>query len=188
MMVAGLRQADPSSLRHVLKQRTRRLHDELDGALGHAVCDPEGYIGFLATQYAARAPIERWAAQTLPGELRPPTTAPLIAADLTELAASLPDEIDFAFPAGAAPIGLAWALGGSSMGNRAMLVQRRKAGFTSAERFLGDPAGAAFFRRLLPRLSMPASPAQADAAVAAAETVFRTFLAAVCSHKLEAAA
>lgn len=187
-MVAGLSNADPGSLRHVLKQRTRRLHDELDGALGHAATDSRAYATFLQVQYAARAPIERWARLNLPEDVKPPATAPLIAADLAHLESALPSEAAFAFPAGGDPLGLAWALGGSSMGNRAMLVRCRKAGLAAADRFLSDPATARYFRALLPRLAEAASPGQANAAVAAAEAVFHTFLAAVGATDLEAAA
>ena len=187
-MIAERSNADPSSLRHALKQRTRILHDELDGSLGHAALDPRSYVAFLSVQYAARAPIERWAAREMAEGLRPPQTAALIAADLADLGTPLPAEADFAFPAGADPVGLAWALGGSSMGNRAMLGQRRKAGFVAAERFLSDPSTAAYFRELLPRIASPASAGTTDAAVAAAEAVFRTFLSAVRATRLKAAA
>lgn len=187
-MVAGRNFANANSLRSELKRRTRPLHDELDGALGEAPLDQESYALFLAAQYAARAPIERWAAANLDDSLRPPPTASLIAADLAELHAPLPAEADFALPHGADPVGLGWALGGSSMGNRAMLMQRRKAGFATAERFLADPATAAFFRALLPRLSAPVAPDDADAAVLAAQAVFETFLTATRALLQKAAA
>lgn len=74
------------------------------------------------------------------------------------------------------------------MGNRAMLTQRRKAGFNTAERFLTDPATSAYFRSLLPRLAEPVSDEDADAAVMAAEAVFHAFLTAVRAHDVKAAA
>lgn len=188
-MVAGLsRAASRSSLRHVLKQRTRRLHDELDGLLGHAPLDPIGYAHFLRVQHAARSPIESWASDGMPRDLRPPASAPLIAADLAALGAPLPAGVGFALPAGADPIGVAWALAGSSLGNRAMLLQRRKAGLTAPERFLGDPAPAQYFRELLPRLAAVAPAPIADGAVLAAEAVFETFLAAARAVERKAAA
>ena len=181
----GLRTSD---LRNVLKDGTRGLHDELDASLGHAALDARSYTAFLSIQYAARAPIERWASTALSADLLPPATADLIAADLEELRVPLPFETDFTWPGGADPIGFAWALGGSSMGNRAMLVQRRKAGFAGADRFLSDPATALYFRALLPRLAAPVSAQMAGAAVLAAEAVFTTFLSATRAHHLEAAA
>lgn len=187
-MVAGISRAGSSSLRGVLKERTRALHEELDRSIGHGVLDPQGYAAFLAVQYSARAPIERWAAKAMAADIAPPATAPLIAADLAELGMSLPREARFAVSDRADPIGAAWALGGSSMGNRALVVQRRKAGFGEAARFLGDPATAEYFRRILPRLAGPVSDDAADAAVLAAEAVFDTFLTAVHAWNEKAAA
>lgn len=188
-MVAGTPRAKDPSLRQVLKTRTRDLHERLDASVGSAALgDADNYAAFLAVQYSARAPIEQWAATDLGTDLRPPATSALIADDLAALGCPRPPEQAFTFPAGADPRGLAWALGGSSLGNKAMLVERRRAGHTGADRFLSDPSTAAFFRRLLPHLEQPVSADEADAAVAAAEAVFLTFLAAASHASLKAAA
>lgn len=149
---------------------------------------PEDYSAFLNVQYAARAPIERWATAHLPPDVCPPMSATLIAQDLAEMGALLPREVDFAFPERGDPLGLAWAMGGSSLGNKALLARRRRAGLAGADRFLGDSATATYFRRLLPRFEVPVSPAEEDAAVAAATAVFTTFLSAVGFAGLRAAA
>lgn len=167
-----------SSLRQALRERTAQLHETLDLALGEAALDRLGYAGFLARQYAARAPIERWAQQHLDSDIAPPATSPLIAADLADLGCSLPAEEMFTFPAAGDPLGLAWALGGSALGNKALLARRRKFRLSGPQRFLGDTATAAYFVRILPKLSQPTDERAADAAVAAAEAVFRTFLTA----------
>lgn len=187
-MVAGLMRAEPSgSLRTVLKQRTRPLHDKLDAMLGHAPLDSCGYVAFLGVQYASRAPIEAWAAVMAP-EIRPPASAPLIAQDLASLGVPLPCEARFVWPAGADPLGVAWALAGSSLGNRALLHQRRKAGLEGPDRFLTDPAPVLYFQALLPRLAEAVPAARADAAARGAEAVFRTFLEAARAAELKAAA
>lgn len=188
-MSAGISRAQSVTLRQVLKERTRVLHDQLDAAIGQsALASDAGYAGFLQTQYAARAPIERWARASLDPRLLPPATAALIAEDLQSLGNSLPDEESFAFPRRADPRGLAWALGGSALGNKAMLTQRRRGGRTGSDLFLSDTATADFFRHLLPMLHITVADEEADAAVAGAEAVFRTFLAASSRRSMRAAA
>lgn len=188
-MVAGNSGADGISLRQALRERTRALHDRLDAAISPAAMrDDDAYAAFLAVQFAARAPIERWAKEHVASELTPPATAQLIAADLATLSAGFPLEAHFSFPAGADPRGLAWALGGSALGNKAMLVRRRRAGRDNADQFLSDKRTGDFFRGLMPTFAQPVTDAEADAAVAAAEAVFRTFLAAADDASLKAAA
>lgn len=174
---------EAAGLRKLLRQGTKSLHDRLDALLADAaVGDDAAYAAFLTAQHAARDPIERWAAAQMEPALCPPPSAPLIAADLAELGAPVPPPASFAFPAGGDPLGLAWALGGSSLGNRALLARRRRAGRAGATRFLDDAALPAFFRRILPLLAEPVSQSRADAARAAAEAVFACFLAAAARH------
>lgn len=187
-MVAENLRSGLGSLRGALKDRTAPLHDALDAALGEAARDQIGYAAFLARQYSARAPIERWAQAHLDRAIMPPPTSPLIAADLSELGCGLPAEEAFAFPAHGDPLGLAWALGGSALGNKALLARRRRSGLPGPQRFLSDTATAAYFRRLLLKLSQPADEHDVDAAVAAAVAVFQTFLAAARRPSLDAAA
>lgn len=171
-----------------MRARTRALHDRLDAAIGSAaIGDDSGYAAFLCVQHAARAPIERWASSNWDAPLPMPLTAPLIAADLVTLGVPLPSPERFAFPANADPLGLAWALGGSSLGNKALLAQRRRSGLTTADVFLSDGRLAAFFRSLLPQLDRMVCDHEADAAVAGAEAVFRTFLAATENTSLRTA-
>lgn len=177
-----------ATLRDALKARTRPLHDALDAAIGGAVLDSGGHAAFLTVQLAARAPIERWAAAHMPCALKPPPMAALIVADLAELGAPRPEDECFAVPPDVDHLGVAWALGGSALGNKAILVQRRRAGCTTANRFLGDGATAQYFRRILPLLGDITGPRDTDAAVGAAEAVFRTFLAAASRVRIKAAA
>lgn len=177
-MVAANSRMEKVSLRQVLKTRTQSLHERLDASVGASASDPRDYGVFLGIQYAARKPIERWVAANLPQADRPPQSSDLIAGDLAALGLQLPAEEQFTMPASADWRGLAWTIGGSSLGNRAMLLQRRRAGLTGADSFLSDGETAAYFRALLPQLAQPADPADADAAVAAAEAVFETFLRA----------
>lgn len=180
-MVATTKTEGLLPLRAILKDRTAPLHAELDGRLAClGVGPPADYASFLAVQYAARAPIERWATSHCPIELRPPAVSSLIAADLSEMGGALPTECSFAMPPDGDVLGLAWALGGSALGNRAMLAERRCARGREfdqrAERFLSDRSMAQFFVSLLPRLELPSG--TAEGAVVAAEAVFGTFLAA----------
>lgn len=165
-------------LRHVLKQRTADLHETLDLAIGGTVTDRAGYGAFLRVQHSARAPIERWARSHMDAALRPPPVAPLIAADLAELGVGLPLDQSFSAPERGGQLGVAWALGGSALGNKALLAQRHRAGQIGADRFLSDTATAAYFRRILPLLADAAEDVEAHAAIAAAQAIFATFLAA----------
>lgn len=169
-----------ATLRQILKRETRDSHDRLDAAMGDLpVGSAEGYAVFLLTQYRSRAPIERWIAVALPPQDAPPAQAPLIARDLAELGVALPDTGAFTLAADADPIGLVWALAGSSLGNRSMLRQRQKIGAYGPENFLSDPAMTEFFTRLRARIERPAAPEAARSAVAGAQAVFAAFIAAL---------
>lgn len=170
-----------SNLRSVLRRETASVHDRLDRALGgEALASSGEYARFLATQYRARKPIEDWIAANMAGEEAPPEQAPLIAADLAALGADTPPVApSFSMPAEADPVGLQWALAGSSLGNRAMLAQRRKSGLDGPEKFLSDAAMPAFFKDLRPRLEAEVDSASAERAVMAAHAVFACFLNAL---------
>lgn len=189
MGAAAMRAEDVETLRQGLRRMTGALHDVLDRTLGAAALDgPAGYAAFLATQYAARCGIEAWAGAALPRGLRPPAVAHLIAQDLAALGEPSPPAMPFRFPDGAHPLGLAWALGGSALGNRAMLARLREAGIAKGTRFLSDRALARYFTGLLPELEQPAAPELLEAAGSAAEAVFETFLRAARDPILEQAA
>ncbi|MCH2487807.1 MAG: biliverdin-producing heme oxygenase [Erythrobacter sp.] len=168
-------------MRNALRRETADMHDTLDRALGdEAMASPREYARFLATQYRARKPIEDWVAGNMSREAGPPAQTPLIAADLAALGQSAPTHIaHFAMPEAADPVGLQWALAGSSLGNRAMLAQRRKQGLDGPVNFLSDAAMPAFFKELRPALEIVSDPARVGHAVAAAEAVFACFLDAL---------
>lgn len=178
-----------NTLRHILKRETRESHERLDTAMGDLpVGSLDGYALFLLTQYCSREPIERWIAQALRVEEAPPAQAPLIARDLTELELALPPTRDFTLPENADPVGLVWALAGSSLGNRTMLRQRQKIGAIGPEHFLSDTAMTGFFARLRARIERPASEELARRAVAGAQAVFAEFIAALPDQARNAAA
>ena len=186
-MVATATGEARTSLRDILKTETSVLHDRLDSRLaGAAVGSRDEYIAFLSVQYAARSPIERWAAQHIDPDMCPPAMAGLIAGDLADLNADLPEEMEFSLPPEADPIGLAWAMGGSALGNKSLLAARRRADAPGPERFLADRSMAQYFTQILPHLE--AISAAPERAVTAAATVFETFLAAADANRYEAAA
>ena len=168
------------TLRSSLRDRTASIHDRLDSALAQAaVGDAEGYAVFLRVQYRARRPIEAWTSRNLSGDEVPPPQSELIARDLTALGHRAPASILFTLPPGADSIGLRWALAGSSLGNRAMLARRRKAGLSGADAFLSDTGMSDYFARLRPLIEQPAGEARTRRAAAGAHAVFAAFLAAI---------
>jgi heme oxygenase len=164
------------------------MHDRLDaGTDAAALGDDARYAEFLTAQYRARKPIEVWASRHLDENSTPPPIADLLADDLRELGVAIPPFRAFQLPPSAAPLGVAWAIGGSSLGNKAMLAERRRSGARHAERFLSDTRGMDFFRSLLPRLTASVSETEAAGAIGAAEAVFATFLSAVATPRRAAA-
>lgn len=168
---------DLETIRDALRAETMPAHDRLDRAMQALdLASPSDYAQFLSIQHEARAPIERWAALHMPSAIRPPEQTGLIEADLAQLGRQaahsiLPFDAD---PAGC--LGVAWAIGGSSLGNRAMLAGLRKRGAAVPARFLSDPAMPAFFAALRPRLGEPAQRGESlQAAIAAAAAVFARF-------------
>lgn len=180
-----------STLRQHLRVQTRASHDLLDETLSDSdLSEPLAYARFLTTQLAARAGIEAWCDQHCPAELLPPAQIDLLQRDVSQLAqvdhtpvaAFRPDPtID--------PIGVAWAVAGSSLGNRTILARLRKAGDTDLPtHFLADPAMPKFWNRLRPQLEQPATCDQAANAVKGAQAVFDHFLTASENTYLEWAA
>ncbi|UVI40363.1 hypothetical protein [Qipengyuania spongiae] len=159
-----------------MKVSTRSAHDALDDAIGaKGLTDGRDYADFLAIQHSARAPLERWADEICPAGMVPPAQCPSIAEDLRALGRDAPAPVEFRAPYTADWRGLAWALAGSSLGNRAMLSRRRKIGAGGPQRFLSDPAMPAYFRDLLPVLAETVDARDEKAAIAAAEAVFQAF-------------
>ena len=141
-----------SDLRSVLKRETASMHDTLDGTMGEeAIASPRDYARFLMAQHRARKPIEEWVERNLPAHAAPPAQAPLIEADLAALGQTIPlRHHGFSMPENADPIGLKWALAGSSLGNRAMLAQRRKLGLGGPEVLAAEAVFACFLDALEP--------------------------------------
>lgn len=168
------------TLRDYLRDNTASDHDTLDEAVSAInLADRRSYADFLRFQYAARAPIEDWLAARAP-DLELPAMAPLIARDLAAMGEPLPGAERFTFPAANGAIGIAWALAGSHLGNRALLIRMRKSGadrFPTA--FLGDETMRAAWQALLPQLEAPADRLECAQAATAASAVFRHFGAAL---------
>ena len=106
----------------------------------------------------------------------------LIAADLAALGAAVPPpapapRIAALGRGSGAVLGVAWALAGSALGNRAIAraVTRIGAGGWPVA-FLGDGAMLAFWQALRARIERPCGPREAEDAAAAAEAVFAHFL------------
>ena len=171
-------QFDQLTIRQALRRATDDLHTGLDAALGGLdLTDREQYATFLTVQLAARRPIEQWLAANAPAELRPPAQSALLADDLaglgfTPTASAL---AEFSAPKGGA-LGVAWAIGGSSMGNRMMLRAWRQRSADMPATFLADDRMCAFFAALRPTIERPANEyADLAQAIAAARAVFAHF-------------
>lgn len=170
---------DTRSLRAWLKSATRERHDALDRAMGmDAPAEDRAYARFLSVQYAAHSTLERWAEEICPPGWRHPAQSVLVARDLASLEIPLPAPLPLDGAEAPDWRGLAWALGGSSLGNRTMLVRRRKAGSDCASAFLSDPALPAYFARILPLLAERMHEPSAAGAIRAANAAFACFEAA----------
>lgn len=164
-----------------MRSMTKGTHDRLDASIGALdLCDPDEYRDFLTIQLAARRPIEDWCAAHMPAQLRPPAQSGLIASDLAMLDSSAAVHTpEFTPDADADALGVAWALGGSSMGNRAMLARMQKHSPSQMPTaFLADPAMSAYWAALKPRLEQPVSAALIGRATSGANAVFQCFEAA----------
>ena len=139
----------------------------------------EGYRSFLQIQHAARQPIERWIDENGAGDMGPPPQSGLIELDLATLGCRpIEAGLNFELPAGADQIGLAWAIAGSSLGNKAILreVSAASAGEWPAD-FLSDDRMTDFWKRIRPILDNPCEPTRLAAAETAAMSVFDHFIA-----------
>lgn len=114
---------------------------------------------------------------------RPPAQAPLIRADLADLGISAEREAVAPARELTEPLGVAWTLGGSSLGNRAMLAHlRKRTGADWPTAFLADPRMAQFWSALRPRIEQPTDSETASRAAASALAVFARFEAALADH------
>lgn len=170
--------ARDTSLRARLREATASAHDILDDAFdpadfGHG----RNYIDFLSFQLAARRPVEAWLGAHCPVAIRPPRTVPLIERDLRALdVAAATQSLQCNLDDDSDPLGVAWVLAGSSMGNRAMLAAMAKSGVSDLPvAFLSDPDMPRFWQEMRPLLERPANEAEAAPAVASANAVFTMF-------------
>ena len=179
------------TMREGLRAATAEAHDRLDASVsGKDLTDIAAYSRFLQSQLSARLAVERWlTAHAAPADL-PPATAPLLVEDLQALGRPFSlAPARFAPPADADPMGAAWAIAGSQMGNRAMLAHMRKSGGGDLPTaFLADSAMQAFWKQLRPRLERPCDPPALERAAAAARAVFATFTLAFDAAAPERAA
>ena len=179
---------DLSSMRRHLRAHPRAAHDALDALMREdGWHTAERYGEFLLCQYAARKPLDDWAAQHLAPSQRPPKQAELICKDLQALGMAgqitalnhLVAEMaqpQFRLPRQALPLGLAWALAGASLGNKAILSELRGVDAQTWPRaFLSDPAMGAFWLALLPQLEEANTQRDYDAVALAANHVFDHF-------------
>jgi len=185
-------------LRAHLRDSTRTIHARLDQSVSRSDWTrPTAYARFLASQLEAREPVEQWARRHCPPQLRPPETSTLLREDLHDLECDIAGVggTPFALPEGSDPLGLAWAIAGSQMGNRAMLAQLRKAGREHGGesgglpvRFLSDPRMDGFWRSILPYLKREVVQEAARPAISAALAVFARFEEAFTGHHVRSAA
>lgn len=173
-------------MRHSLRQATWPEHEALDETLATLdLADPGDYLRFLLIQREARAAVEGWVARYSPPDLAPPPQVPLIDADIAALGAEPARASGSRFEAPAeGATGVAWVLGGSSMGNRTLLADLHRTASGLPIGFLGDAEMPAFFKALRPRLEQPpGDPALLAASIEAARAVFASF-AAVAAREL----
>ncbi len=170
------------SLRRILRHATADAHDRLDAAVGAGdLTDRAHYARFLQTQRVARTKIEEWVRANANATRSPPEQSQLIVADLQALQTrNVREPILFACDADdGATLGVAWALAGSSLGNRMMLnTLKEQACGDRPVAFLSDPTMFAYWKKLKPVLDREYTQTQNTAAIAAAEQVFATFMAA----------
>lgn len=178
-------------MREELREATGAIHARIDASVGHMVLASDAdYAAFLSAQYAARSLTERMLAETPPIDLPPPPRqTDVLAEDLSDLGASaLPASFAFTVDSPTESLGAAWVLAGSSMGNRTLLVRRRKAGLDGPTRFLSDPRMPAYFKELLTILNAHHSDSTIRDAIAGARRTFVLFETVFCRCQLEQAA
>ena len=155
-----------------------------------AVSADTEFARFLCAQLIARQAVARAHAVCPPHALpQPPGQLENLAADLLELGFSpVEAAAPLSFDNGYEALGAAWVVSGSSLGNRAMLVRRRKQGLMNGNRFLSDPALAAYFAALLPVLDRTFEESEVASAVRGATLAFDAFEKAFFDCMLKTAA
>ena len=177
-----------SNLRAHLRKATATAHDVLDDSMRSAAgwSNINDYAAFLGLQYQARLSVEEWLENEAPKAIKPPLQTGLIEQDLNALHVEVPPIRDMVSPAFEAhsnthsALGVAWALAGSSLGNRIILKEISRIAKTDDSSpfpcaFLSDAGMFAFWQELRPRIEAPASPVQGEQACKAAMEVFAHF-------------
>ena len=178
-------------MRNELKDATEAIHDRIDHAVGALpLLSEKDYAAFLGAQYTARSIVERALAKQSPPEPgSPPSQLQALEADLADLGASpRSGETTIDLRNEYEALGAAWVLAGSSMGNRTILAQRRRAGLTNAERFLSDAAMPRYFKQLLRTMDSFNGQPMVDDAICGASKAFAVFETCFESIGLEKAA
>ena len=156
----------------------------MDGKAGQDGAVGQGEIGL---QHAARHSVEAWLAVHAPPDLLAPAQTPLIARDLSVLGTGVSEGEKFSHPdtSRASVLGIVWALAGSSLGNRAILKDVRRAARDDAQwpaSFLADDVMLAFWSTLRRQIERPANADEAEAARRSASALFEHFTAAVTAR------
>ena len=167
-----------TTLRAQLKRGTTHAHDRLDRRMAALdLASPGDYARFLRIQLAGREPLETWLAERSDAPALH-ASSPLIRADLEAMGTPAPRSFaPFAPPGPCDPLGVAWVLAGSSLGNRAMLhdLEKRSA-LPEQRRFLADAHLAQDFARLRPSIERPCD--DPEPVLAGARAAFAHFTAA----------
>lgn len=164
---------------------TGDAHDRLDIAMQRASGwrARDDYARFLTLQYGARKPVEDALSQHLSKNRAPPSQAALIAHDLAEMDAPLPEAskpFDLCAPEVEGTLtGAVWVLAGSALGNRAILkdILAQPSGRAIwPHTFLADEAMLRYWSGLRRRIERPANTTELHAATAGALSVFKYFI------------
>ena len=152
-------------------------------------CDAD-YAVFLTAQFAAREAIDRALDAMPPMALAaPPLQTALIENDLRDLGFGAPSRLQgIRLDDRHEALGAAWVVAGSSLGNRAILARRKKAGLAGADRFLADGAMPAYFRQVLEIMETSRSPSALAAAIKGAHKAFALFETAFDRYEIKKAA
>ncbi len=146
-------------------------------AAGMPLAGDASYTVFLRAQGEVRMVLDdAFACHPPLGLPAPPTQVMLIEADLEELGAQgVTCGSPIRFANGYKSLGAAWVVSGSSLGNRAMLAQRRRSGHETAHAFFSDPAMPEYFKRVAATLETPFTEPECEQICKGANLAFGLF-------------
>lgn len=123
-----------------LRAATRTAHEAVDAAFGRFdLSDRDGYRAFLVA-HARALPVAEALALSVPLDPAPVPRAPLLAADLADLGAPMPEPLTFAPRSDAARWGILYVVEGSRLGG-AMLAKAVPPGLPHRYLAAAHPAG-----------------------------------------------